>query len=362
MVKYFLLTISLMTWFTAFSQSIKPFFLGHSLINFEMPNMVNRLAEAAGKDYNYKLNIGNGANLNWHYNHPTTGQGDTWTTALPEGGFTHFIMTEAVPLKGHLQWSKTYEYADTFTRYAAQFNPNIKTYIYETWHCINSGNNIGCEWDNDDHIGWRTRLGQDKELWSGIVEKVKEYGNQNVFMVPGGQGMALLYDVIYRNQFSGINNINQIYSDDIHLTLVGNYYIACIMYATIFRESPEGLPNRLKNQWEVLYDQYPTLEQPEILQKLAWQTVCENDISGVNCAVNSIESTSKSQTFVVFSNGKIYTSQEVEYLRVLNLEGKVLANCSNCKEVSLQANAYNSFLLVEIINKGNKEIIKVNSF
>lgn len=175
------------------AQSNKTFFMGHSLINFHIPNMVNKLSQAGNKNFSYYAHIGNGANLMWHYNNPYTAQGDIWDTTLALGGFQHFIFTEAVPLKGHLQWSKTYQYADTFFRYAKQYNPGIKYYLYETWHCINSGTPTGCDWDNDDHIPWRTRLTQDLSLWEGIADSVNALHPEDMFIIPAGQAMAALY-------------------------------------------------------------------------------------------------------------------------------------------------------------------------
>lgn len=363
MLKFLKVIIGFLIWNLSYAQSTKPFFLGHSLVNFEMPNMVNRLAEASGKDYFYKLNVGNGANFSWHYTHPTTGQGDTWTTTLPEGGFTHFILTEAVPLKNHLQWSNTFEYADTFAMYAKLYNPGVKTYIYETWHCTNSGSPLGCAWDNDDDLDWRARLTTDKALWMGIVDHLKEKGHDDVYLVPGGQGLAKLYDAIGNEEVPGITSIQQVFSDDIHLTLVGNYYIACIMYATIFGESPEGLPNRLKNSWEVLYDQFPTVEQATILQKLAWQTVCENEESGVNCIVNSVEPTiSKDPLIVVCNNGYVSVTDVVNKINVFNVDGKLVAHCNDCKELRMFDHDIHTIFFVEIVKGNIKQKMKLSTF
>lgn len=47
------------------AQSTKPrvFYLGHSLINFEIPNMVNKLTQDAKLNLHYQAHIGNGANF-----------------------------------------------------------------------------------------------------------------------------------------------------------------------------------------------------------------------------------------------------------------------------------------------------------
>jgi hypothetical protein len=149
-----IIIIATISTINTFAQANKTFFLGHSLINFHVPNMVNKLSIAGGKTYSYQLNIGNGANLQMHYTNPHSAglQANWWDTTLNKPGFENFILTEAVPLKPHLQWSNTYRYADSLFTFAKQANPNIKLYIYETWHCINSGTPNGCAWDNEDSI------------------------------------------------------------------------------------------------------------------------------------------------------------------------------------------------------------------
>jgi len=49
------------------AQTNKPFFLGHSLLNFHVPNMVQKLSVAGSQWFSYKVNIGIVANLKTHY-------------------------------------------------------------------------------------------------------------------------------------------------------------------------------------------------------------------------------------------------------------------------------------------------------
>ncbi|MDQ3010457.1 MAG: SGNH/GDSL hydrolase family protein [Acidobacteriota bacterium] len=77
-------------------------------------------------------------------------------------------------------------------------------------------------------------------------------------------------------------------ADKSHPTPMGSYLAACVLYATIYGKSPEGLPGQLtgiqidhtgriltaqdenKGQGELIN---LTLEQAAMLQKIAWQTV-----------------------------------------------------------------------------------------
>jgi hypothetical protein len=317
--------------FSALAQvdSFRNFYLGHSLINTQIPQMVHELAKAANHKTSYKANIGNGANLGWHWTHPLTGQGESWTTALVNNTFDHFILTEAVPLKGHLQWSRTYDYLDSLYLYAAKKSPKIKMYMYETWHCTDSGTPLKCEWDNDSHIPWRDRLDRDTALWQGIVnEFVDRNPNADIFMVPGGQALALLHDIIDSGNLPGVTSHRQLFSDNIHLTSVGNYFIACVMYSTIYHRSPEGLPYILKNMYGQNYTPAPTMAQAQVLQKAAWQAVCDyKHYSGVNCSFSSSYDTATNELLISTINDQslvLKGIQNADNFSILNTNGKII--------------------------------------
>jgi hypothetical protein len=286
------------------AQSNNTFFLGHSLINFHIPNMVNKLSIAGSQTFSYDANIGNGANLSWHWNNPTTGQGDQWDLTLPNGGYENFIITEAIPLDGHLMYSNTYAMADNFYNFAEQYNPNIQYYIYETWHCASSGTSnasAACGGDPNNTVLWRDRLDIDLPKWEGIADHVNLTHANPMLVIPGGQAFARLSDRIENGEVPGLTSVFDLFLDEHHLDARGNYFIACVMYAVIHGESPVGLPNQLTTEYDVLYTVYPTSAQAAIMQETAWQTVCDYQRDGVDCTVLSIPSVEDER-----SNIKIY--------------------------------------------------------
>lgn len=305
-----LLIVTVLSGTTALAQTNKTFFLGHSLVNFHTPNMVNKLSMAATKNFSYDANIGIGSNLQNHWNNPTTGQGSFWNSTLPTGGFENFIITEAVPLVPHLQWSSTYRYTDSLYQFALQDNPNIQYYIYETWHCTSSGNGttsgqggFPCDWDAGSTVAWRDRLTTDLVHWESIADSMNLIHSNEMLIIPAGQAMGRLYDSIVANNVPGITSMDQLFLDDIHLSYSGIYFIACVMYGVIHKESPVGLPNQLTDEWGILYTDYPTAQQAEIMQRIAWSTLCDYARDGVNCLPASLSDGSNSTaTFALFPN------------------------------------------------------------
>lgn len=281
-----LVTMAMLCSFVSRTQESNPFYVGHSLVNHTMPYMVQALATAAGKQTHYGRQIINGSPLQHNFNNPNGAEGTPYTTAFPNGNYNRLIVTEAVPLQNHLTWSNTYTVANNFYNYAKNNNNSVpvKYYIYETWHCINSGipnsdPNLpnGCWYDNSAHSThqWHQRLLSDFPLWSGIVTHVR---NQNpsdnqIWMVPAGQGFYNLTTQINAGNVPGITSFRDLFSDDIHLTNAGNYFVACVMYATLYGESPVGLTSNLSDQWGNPLPNMPTPSQALVMQQVAWSTV-----------------------------------------------------------------------------------------
>ena len=59
-------------------------------------------------------------------------------------------------------------------------------------------------------------------------------------MIPAGQAMALAYDAIEAGTLPEIQRIDDLFSDSVHMNGVGQYLVACVMYATVYQNNPLG--------------------------------------------------------------------------------------------------------------------------
>jgi hypothetical protein len=271
-------------------QNLRTFYVGHSLAD-GIPDMVQSLADnhpTASFD-NWIFQIGIGAGLEWQWQHKALNNYQSLpphyygfydpSFGLRAGGFKAVVLTESVPrFFGNNAWDpmiSTYQFADSFYTYAARYNPGIQGYIYEIWHCLKSGTPTGCAWDINASP-WRQRLADDLRMWESIVDTLnaRHKPAKPVCLIPGGQGLARLHDAIKAGSVPGISNIESIFSDDIHLTDVGRYFIACIHFAMLHRQSPVGLTHQLYSQWGVPYTP-PTPAQALRFQQIAWETVTQ---------------------------------------------------------------------------------------
>ncbi len=267
-----------------FSQSINSFYIGHSLSD-QIPDMVKSLAvDHSDVEFDWVYQSIPGAPLRWQwdrkeendyvanppYYYPFYDQ----EGGLPAGNFNTLVLTESVPRYGELI-NETYEYADSFFVYANEYNPNIKVYLYEDWHCVLSGTPTGCDYDVDSNP-WRQRLEDDLPMWESVVDTLNTlYSPENpVCLIPAAQGLAHVYDSIYAGVMPGLTDILDIFSDNIHLTDVGKYFVACVHFATLFETSPVGLTNQTQVWWGGDFEA-PSPELALKFQEIAWMIANE---------------------------------------------------------------------------------------
>ena len=256
------------------------FFIGHSLVAHDIPRFIEGFVEAAGGTGIAEQQIINGAPLRYQWENGANAEGTNAQTALRSGEFEILILTEAVPLRNHLQWSGTTEYATNFVELAASGNPDIQIYIYETWHNLDSGTGVDIPWDDRDHIPWRERLDQDLALWEGIADDINAQATSTgagpVQLIPAGQALAKLHDEIEAGNVPGMRSIRDFFSDGIHLNDLGKYFVSLVKFATIYDADAAdlaALPTDLEAAWwrQVTFPEDTT----DALKRIAAEAVAE---------------------------------------------------------------------------------------
>ncbi len=255
----------------------RSFFIGHSLVNFDMPYMLEQIAADAGLSAEAGTQVNNGAPIryNWENRFRASFPGD-WPPPnfagddLPDGNWDVLVMTEGIPLETNVTWNESGVYAGNFVDLARLHNSGTRTYIYETWHSLDESN-------------WLNRIVSDLPLWESVMEEVNSSrGAGTMHLIPAGQALRSLVLQIEGGQIPGYNSRNQLFVDDIHMNDAGNYFIACVMYATIYGRSPVGLEYRFNNRWGQAYDA-PSAALAAAMQQTAWDTVRNYEHNGLSC-------------------------------------------------------------------------------
>lgn len=263
------------------------FHLGHSLVGRDMPAMLAQLAPD-GHEYASQLGWGTPLRSHWYPDVPINGfeaENDHPNfapahEALAQGGFDAVVLTEMVELKDALKYHDSAEYLINWAQLAREGNPDVRLYLYETWH------------NTDDPAGWLARIDDDFDaLWLNRLALIAALQiDAPIYVVPGGQVLAHVVRAV--EAAGGIGNIKDrdaLFArtsdgevDTIHLNDLGAYLIALTHYATLYHRSPVGLPRALlRADGEAA--QAPDAEAAALMQKIVWQEVQRTSIySGVS--------------------------------------------------------------------------------
>jgi hypothetical protein len=254
-----------------------PYYVGHSLINLNIPFMVKELRTAAGHSTQYRNHINNGASLktqwsdpaHWNYNPiwtPSLGMdvdhGTNFMSALSPSAalkFDHVIITESVPLL-HNPADTTIKYGKLFHNLALTHKNPITSSMMQTWEYVAGSN----------YANWRNTFNTYITHWENRVNGIQNSTAQQMKIIPCGLALAALYDTLQVRAIGSLSSMSQLFSDDIHLNHTGNAFMAYVMYACIYRMSPEGLPAVKAGP----YTNDMTITDATVrsrLQKIAWR-------------------------------------------------------------------------------------------
>lgn len=248
-----------------FSLLAEVLFVGHSLVGPTLPAMVE--AGLAQKDAPavVEAQVINGASLAYNWDHSAQAEGVDGRAALASGQVGTLILTEAVPIAAHVQWSDTAGLVARWADAARAGNAAVDVWLYESWPSLNSGTPAAAADDPGGALPWRERIAEDLALW-------QQAAAEQARILPAGQAMGLLADEIAAGRVPGINDIRDIFVDDIHPDGKGLYFLAMVQIAALTGSSPEGLPAKLMRTWPSR-DAVITEEQALAFQRIAWQAV-----------------------------------------------------------------------------------------
>ncbi|MBL8562796.1 MAG: hypothetical protein JNN06_10995 [Gemmobacter sp.] len=255
--------------------------LGHSLVGRDMPAMLSQLM---GNRYHSQL--GWGASLRNHWQEDVPGFSEEnrppafrpVREALASGAYDALVVTEMVELKDAIRYHDSARALADWARLARAGRPDLRIYLYETWHRL------------DDPGGWETRLKQDlPELWEGQVLRpaLAIEGVAPLHVIPAGQVMGAVVARIEAGDLPGLTSRRDLFGvgadgtpDPIHLSDLGLYLVALTHFAVLSGESPVGLPHALQRA-DGSPATAPTPEAARIMQEVVWQVVTGYAPTGV---------------------------------------------------------------------------------
>lgn len=263
------------------------FHLGHSLVNRDMPAM---LAQLAGEGHRYESQLGWGTTLKAHWGDDTINGFDVENAnpryrpaheAVESGDYDAIVLTEMVEIRASLRYHDSPVYLARWAEEALMARPDVRLYLYETWHPL------------DDPDGWLERLDADlQRYWlDGIAKPALEKlpPTAQLRLIPAGQVLAAFVRKVEAS--GGVGNVKgrtDIFArnadgtrDPIHLNDLGNYLVALVHYTVLYHRSPVGLPHALQRADGSPADA-PTSETAKMMQDTVLATIRKMPMTGVS--------------------------------------------------------------------------------
>lgn len=249
--------------------------LGHSLVGQDMPAM---LAQLMGGDYRYHSQLGWGASLDQHWRDAVPGHAEENRApafrpaheALRSGDYDAVVLTEMVELRDAIRYHDSAAALRKWARLARAARPEVRLYLYETWHPL------------DDPAGWLTRIDRDlADLWKGelLAHAMAEEAVGTIHVIPGGQVLAALVREAEAGRVPGLTRREELFrrnpdgtQDLIHLNDLGAYAIALTHYAVLTGQSPVGLPHELRRA-DGSPAAAPAADTARAMQAVVWRVV-----------------------------------------------------------------------------------------
>jgi len=285
------------------------YFIGNSVTDTIRYAELAKLAQSRGIKLTWGRHMIPGAPLEWLYNHPNEGFREEpfggWQQALSQYPWDA-ISLQPFDRQLHDRNPAGEDFGDVplivrLARLAAAQNPEVQIYIYARWPRVASEGK-GVPFDKNDYDPSRPGSGNDlskvddfaarwaaaytggwdltNETRDYFEKLLREVRAQTPFLkhpprlVPVGYVLAELHARMKAGKVPGWTSVYQFYKDGIHLNEPGSYAVACTFFATLFKQSPEGLPTEPYGRI--------TPELAQVIQQAAWAVVQAHPDAGVS--------------------------------------------------------------------------------
>lgn len=285
---------------TVQAQTERVYFIGNSVTDTVRYDELAKLAATRDVTLDWGRTMIPGAPLEWIYTHPKDGFQQepfgTWIKALNDFAWDA-VSLQPFDRQLHGKDKDGNDFGDVaiikkWAVLAAGKNPDVQIYIYARWPRVTidgkgvpfdkndydpatpgSGNDLSkvddfsARWQAKYSGNWDLSNETDNYFDQLLTEVRKEtpFLKKPPLLVPVGHVMSELHTRMKAGKVPGYTSVYQFYKDGIHLNEAGSYLVGCTFFATLFRQSPEGLPTEPYGKID------PTLA--ETIQKIVWQVV-----------------------------------------------------------------------------------------
>ncbi len=232
------------------------FVSGHSLTDLPMPAYLARVADSLGTpvDWNRQYMVGSAIKYRARGRHVETGwagyamgdnkegQGLDVVKELRANPYDALVITEQHGILDSLVSHDTVRHLRHYHERFIAGNPRGRTYFYESWLGIPGRTEVQ---------RWIAYERMASPLWQCVATRINrslaaEGRTDRIASLPAGLALAELVDQALKGGVEGVGGaspaetIDRLFHDQVHLNPTGAYYIALVVYATVFERSPQG--------------------------------------------------------------------------------------------------------------------------
>ncbi len=263
-------------------KTLRVYFVGNSVTDTIKYRGLAELAKSRGYTQIWGRHMIPGAPLQWIWEHPKDGFQEPpfghYPTAL--ANFQWDVLS-LQPFDRHLDGKDgDIVMAKNFIDLALPKSPDLQIYVYARWP-RQGKDDFDTAWLKKYTGGW-DNTNETKDYFERLtLELRKAYPKLKINMVPVGHVMYGLNQWIKAGKVPGYTNIKQLFADGIHLNNVGSYVVGCTYFATLYKQSPVGLPS----------EPYKVTDKKltAVIQDLVWRVVSWDELAGVATYYKNIE-------------------------------------------------------------------------
>jgi hypothetical protein len=268
---------------------VRSYHIGNSLTD-TINGIFPILADSAGKNLYYmrKTIPGCGIEGNWKLNEKGFASPEGWMNnyerVFAEKSVDHLFLQ---PFPNPPGINSDAEFGGNFIQLARKHNPDVQPWLYAQWPALVWGKDAHCEgaswmqppWfpPNRNPENWEEAMANKMLYYREVFDRWQALpGKKPVRLCPGGPALVRAKRMLEAGEIPGFvgQEFGEVFFDDnIHLSKAGRYLIGLVVYGCMFAESPEGQGSIVGSGL--------TAEQAKVFQRIAWETVLAEPLSGV---------------------------------------------------------------------------------
>jgi len=206
------------------------------------PQIFHELALSRNHFSDYQLQMGLGSTILRRLQSPMTGQMrqgaainyQLETELRRDRAYDVLVLAENHAVLSNIMYNNTVSMSRRFYDLFTAGNPDGQAYLYENWWTT-----------NDPDLGsLLNRISRERLAWNCVASAVNTTrgARKPMKVLPASTALRALILEIQAGQVPGVAAPSELFTDNVHLTHLGNYFIALLDYAVIYERDPRGLP------------------------------------------------------------------------------------------------------------------------